>query len=374
MKKKKLKVSFILGTRPEVIKLAPVILEGKRRGHKIKVVFTGQHKHLALPLLRFFGIREDINLHCMKKNQLLTGLSFLLLKKMNEKHSEIQGDLLVVQGDTTSAFIAGYWGFCEKIPVAHVEAGLRTYNLNSPFPEEGNRQLLGRITDLHLAPTRDAQDSLLQEGIAKKKISVTGNTAIDALHFTLKAIENFQKVPRELKPSITVENFAKSAFMLITAHRRESFGKPLKDICAGILGILERNPDLRAIFPVHPNPNVRGPVEKLLGKHPRILLTNPLPYVAFVDLMKRAEIILTDSGGVQEEAPTLKKPILVLRINTERPEGVKSGFSKLVGTNSKKIIQEAQRALKKGCEGKGKNPYGDGKASIRIWDQIEKRY
>lgn len=361
-----MKLTLVMGTRPEVIKLAPLILEAKRRKHSVTVVLTGQHRHMALPLLQFFGIEPDLDLDVMVPNQTLTSLSASVLQKLDAQQDKIKADYLIVQGDTTSAAMAAYWGFCHRIPVVHVEAGLRTYDLTAPFPEEANRQLIGRIADLHFAPTKASAAALKKEQIPLGKIHTVGNTAIDALHIVLQKLKS-GAIPLGEKMSAEISQFVgDSKLVLVTAHRRENFGHAFEDMCRGILSIAESNPDVKIVYPVHPNPNVRQPVEKMLKQHPQILLCDPQPYVAFIDLMKRADVLLTDSGGVQEEGPTLRKPIIVMRNTTERPEGLKAGYSKLVGTDARKIKTETLKALKSGCKGRGKNPYGDGKTSARI--------
>jgi len=362
-------ITIVLGTRPEVIKLAPVILEGRRRGHTVKVVLTGQHRHMALPLLHFFGITPDVDLDVMVPGQTLTGLSGRVLAKLDAEKDAVSGDVILVQGDTTSAFIAAYWAFCNKIPVGHVEAGLRTYDLMAPFPEEANRQLIGRLAAFHFAPTKTALIALRKEGVGPSKIHNVGNTAIDALLYTMKRLKEASGVgiADSEKLSQQVREFiGENPLVLVTAHRRESFGEGFEGICSGIKQVAEARPDVKFVYPVHPNPNVRGPVERLLAGYSNILLCDPVPYVGFVELMQRASVLLTDSGGIQEEGPTLRKPIIVMREETERPEGVTVGFAKLVGTDSGKIRRETLKALKNGCKGRGKNPYGDGKSAGRI--------
>lgn len=377
MKTKRLKLTIVLGTRPEVIKLAPVVHEAKRLGHDVKVVFSGQHREMGKALMKSLGIQSDFDLDVMAPGQTLSSLSSKVINQLdaNEKHF-LDSDYLLVQGDTTTSFVAAYWAFCKRIPIAHVEAGLRTYDLTAPFPEEGNRQLIGRIADLHFAPTDQAEKALLKEKVSKEKVFSVGNTGIDALHFVLKMLKDpasrAQITEQERVPAKVDEFIGANKMVLITAHRRESFGEGLEGICRGILRLAEANPDIRFVYPVHPNPKVQETVRSFLGSQANLLLCDPLPYTAFVDLMARSEILLTDSGGVQEEAPSLKKPILVLRETTERPEGVKLGFAKLVGFNPDKIFREATAALKKGHQGKGKNPYGDGKASVRILKELER--
>ncbi len=370
---KKKKFTFIFGTRPEVIKLAPVILEAKRRGHRARVVLTGQHRHLALPLLKFFGIKPDLDLNVMSHDQTLAGLSWKLLESLEKHEKKLAGDFVITQGDTTSAFVSSYWAFCRGIPVAHVEAGLRTFQLRNPFPEEGNRQLIGRLADLHFAPTERAVAALKKENVPASRIHRVGNTSIDALLFTLDRLRSGAKIDEsELVPSRIRREISGRRLVLVTAHRRESFGQPFHDMCQGILKLVAASPDLVVVYPVHPNPHVRKVVNRALAHHPQILLVDPLPYVAFVSLMREADLILTDSGGVQEEVPSLRKPILVMRETSERPEGIKLGFTKLVGTNPGKIVREGLAALQHGCRGKGANPYGDGKSAQRIVHAMEK--
>jgi UDP-N-acetylglucosamine 2-epimerase (non-hydrolysing) len=368
-----LTLTVIFGTRPEIVKLAPVIHAAKRRGHRIKAVLTGQHRDMAVPLLKFFKIAPDLDLDVMMPNQTLGALSERILEAMNVNQERLKADCLIVQGDTTSAFMASYWAFCQKIPVAHVEAGLRTYDLGAPYPEEGNRQLIGRLADFHFAPTLQATKALENEQVHKERIFTVGNTAIDALQYALEEISalSLTQIP-DLTPEL-VRFVGGHSLILVTAHRRESFGEGFDGICEGIKKIADSREDIRLVYPVHPNPNVRSPVEKHLESHPRILLCDPIPYVGFVALMKRASVLLTDSGGIQEEGPTLRKPIIVMREKTERPEGVTAGFSKLVGTDPGLIVHTTLTALDKGLQTNLENPYGDGKSALRIIETLEKR-
>lgn len=361
-----MRLVIALGTRPEIIKLAPIVHLARRLGHETRVVATGQHRELVRPLLEFFEIQPDLDLDVMTPNQTLTSLSARILEKLDQSRSALECDAILVQGDTTTAFMAGYWGFCHRIPVAHVEAGLRTGDLSAPFPEEANRQLLGRIAQWHFAPTSQARDSLLRENVTPSVIHVVGNTGIDALQWTLQKLKEHPGfLPSE------IQSFAgPHPLVLVTAHRRESFGPGFEGICRGILQALEETPDLRVVYPMHPNPNVRRTVEDRLSNHPRILLCEPLAYPGFVSLMERAQVLLTDSGGIQEEGPTLRKPILVMRESTERPEGIQAGFAKLVGTNPGAIARETRLALREGCTIQAPNPYGDGKASERILETL----
>lgn len=368
---------FVFGTRPEVIKLSPLILEARRRGHAARVILTGQHRDLALPLLRYFGIEATMDLDVMSSNQSLSGLSQRILSGMDAlpfHPGSPGGRYLVVQGDTTSAFAASYWALCNRVPVAHVEAGLRTYDLDSPFPEEANRQLIGRIARLHFAPTLQAARNLKAEQIFSHRIHLVGNTAIDALKYVVEK-ERLLERDALFHPEVPTEigQFVGDRMMvLVTAHRRESFGPGFERICEGIRRVADSSSDVRIVYPVHPNPNVRSTVRRMLGTHPRILLCDPLPFVGFTALMSRANALLTDSGGVQEEGPTLRKPIIVMRDKTERPEGVQAGFAVLVGTDPALIERETVRALRDGLRTENENPYGDGKAAPRIMDALER--
>lgn len=363
--------TVILGTRPEVIKLAPVIHEARKQGHSVRVIATGQHRELTYPLMKHFGLKADLDLDVMCRNQDLTELSERVLRGFNQERDVLlNSEIFVVQGDTTSAWLGAFWGFIHRIPIAHVEAGLRTYDLTAPFPEEANRQLMSRITDLHFAPTLQAARALMKEGIQDSKISVVGNTSIDALYWTLKSlgekrISDIPEIPKD------VRIFAEMGpYLLVTAHRRESFGEGFEGICEGLLGLLSAEREIRLIYPVHPNPKVREKVTARLSDHPRILLCDPIPYVGFLALLRGAAVVLTDSGGVQEEAPSLLKPIIVLRDQTERPEGVEAGFSHPVGTSPQKIIKKTQDVLREGLATQCANPYGDGLAALRIVQKI----
>lgn len=355
-----------------MIKLAPVALQARRAGHDVKLIFTGQHRDLVIPLLRLFGLAPDLDLEAMTPDQTLGSLSSRILVAMDAQREKILADVIVVQGDTTSAFIAAYWAFLNKIPVAHVEAGLRTYDLQAPFPEEANRQLIGRLANWHFAPTLQAANCLQNECI-REGVHIVGNTSIDALLYSLGRIRLGDVPPQgSLSPELR-EFSSQGKTVLVTAHRRENHGDGMKRICEALLQIVERRPDARIVYPVHPNPNVRKPATELLGNHRRILLCDPLPYLAFVEMMDRAAVLLTDSGGVQEEGPTLRKPILVMRETTERPEGVTAGFAKLLGTDENAIVEETLAALDHGCTTNAPNPYGDGMSSERIVSILERR-
>lgn len=378
-----IKVSVIFGTRPEAIKLAPVILELKK--HKkieCKVCVTAQHRQMLDQVLEVFGIVPDVDLKLMRPNQTLSGLTARAMTALDRYMGDEKPDLVLVQGDTTTVFVASLVAFYHRIPVGHVEAGLRTGNLYSPWPEEANRVLTSRIAALHFAPTSVSKENLLKEGTDPKSIIVTGNTVIDALLLTLRRV-------RKTHPKIEgLENFWVKGktiprIVLITGHRRENFGKGFESICRAIRELAQRFPDVHYVYPVHLNPNVRTPVMRLLGSHgrqiiPNVHLIDPLPYLPFVALMNLSALILTDSGGIQEEAPSLGKPVLVMRDTSERPEAIAAGTAKLVGTSKDKIVREVSRLLtdEKAYREMSHqhNPYGDGRAAKRIVKAIMERY
>jgi len=356
------RVGFIFGTRPEAIKCVPVILEARKQGLETKVIFTGQHLEMALPILNFFDINIDINLNIMKPNQTLVDVSVNLLNKLDEYKSEVDScDVILVQGDTTSAFIGGYYCFLNQIPVGHIEAGLRTNNLKSPFPEEGNRQLLSKISNYHFAPTPSAFEDLKAEGITTNIYQV-GNTGIDTLLATKERLSN------DFADAILEKNLIdkNKEYVLVTGHRRENLGQGFKDICYSIKTLAKKYTDLNFIYPVHMNPKVRNIVNAELSGLENVKLIEPLDYIPFVSMMSGAKIIMTDSGGIQEEAPSFKKPIVVMRDTTERPEGVSLGIAKLCGTNPEKIIEAFDYYFANGFDENISNPYGDGKTSERI--------
>jgi len=362
----KAKIVCVVGTRPEAVKMAPVILALQRQPWaETCVLATGQHRQMLDQVLQAFGITADIDLDLMQANQDLTGLTARMLTAMDRVLKAEQPSAVLAQGDTTTVMVAALASFYLNIPFGHVEAGLRTGDLRRPFPEEMNRVLAGRLARWHFAPTASSRDNLLREGIPAEQIFLTGNTVIDALHDMAART-----------PAMPVAEGRR--MVLVTAHRRESFGQPLEQVCRAILELVERNPDIDVLYPVHRNPNVLGPVERLLGKQPRIRLTEPLDYVPFVAAMKAAHLILTDSGGVQEEAPALGKPVLVLREETERPEAVEAGVVQLVGTDTAHIVATAQRLLDDEAAwramAKGVSPYGDGHAAGRIVDVLQRHY
>lgn len=362
------KALITFGTRPEAIKMAPVVHEFLKNGNRFetKVCVTAQHREMLDQVLSFFDIEPDFDLNLMKPNQNLYNLTADILTHFKSILEEFKPDYVFVHGDTTTTMAASLAAFYSGAKVCHVEAGLRTHNKLAPFPEEMNRQIAGRLTDFHFAPTEKAKSNLLKENIDPKNILVTGNTVIDAL------IEGIEKVKHINSPAISqIKEIIdhKKDIILVTGHRRENFGQGFINICQALKEISE-NCAAHIIYPVHLNPNVQKPVFEILGDNPNIKLIDPLPYEAFIWLMDQSKIIITDSGGVQEEAPSLGKPVLVMRETTERPEAVEAGTVILVGTNKEKIINETidlltnfKRYQKMSAL---HNPYGDGKASKRI--------
>jgi UDP-N-acetylglucosamine 2-epimerase (non-hydrolysing) len=366
---KQLTVGVVFGTRPEAIKLAPVISELKARGRQFRpfLISTAQHRSMLDQVMNVFGIAPDIDLNLMQPNQTLNSLTCRVLTAMDQVLEQNKLDCLIVQGDTTTAMAAALVAFYRRVPVVHVEAGLRSGDLNNPYPEEANRKLAGVVTGLHLAPTSIARDNLLREGVARENIVVTGNTVIDAVKMLVKMNLADQPLPAGVPDD-------GSRILLITSHRRESWGVELENICGAIRELVERFPDVRAIYPVHMNPNVRGTVMSMLGNMDRVHLTEPMDYFGFLSLVRRSHLILTDSGGVQEEAPTFGKPVLVLRKVTERPEASLMGLSRIVGTCRETIVREAAEILSSEAVyrsmSEGESPYGDGLAAGRVANSI----
>ena len=348
---------IVIGTRPEAIKLAPVVRELARRRFDVRICGTGQHSGLLDETLKELGLRTRRHLAVMRPGQTLSSLTARLVESLSDVLSEWRPGLVVVHGDTTSTFVGSLAAFYHRIPVAHVEAGLRTGERYSPFPEEMNRAMVARLATLHFAPTSAARANLVREGISRRDIHLTGNTGVDSLRWAAR-----QGVPRRVARWIPPRG---RRLVLVTAHRRESFGAPLQAICRA-LATLAEDPTLEVVYPVHPNPNVSGPVRAALGGLPRVRLLEPLPYLEFVQLMKRAALVITDSGGVQEEAPYLGRPVLVVRETTERAEGVRSGHAALVGTDAEAIVRAARRALARAPRARTRDLYGDGRASRRI--------
>lgn len=354
------KIICVVGTRPEAIKMAPIILALKQApALDVRVLATAQHRHLLDQVMKVFDIVPDIDLDIMRPNQALTTLTARLLLDLDDVLLAEKPDAVLAQGDTTTVMTVALACFYHKIPFGHVEAGLRTWDMQNPFPEEMNRVIAGRLAKWHFAPTESSRQNLLREGVMDDDITVTGNTVIDAL---LSVANREAELPVDLDPT--------KRLILVTAHRRENFGEPFEQVCRALLTLLEHNQDIQVLYPVHPNPNVRDTAHRLLGSHPRVVLCDPLDYLPFVAAMKRAYLILSDSGGVQEEAPALGKPVLVLRHETERPEAVEEGVVKLVGTDFDVIIAEAQLLLDDETAyramARGVSPYGDGHAAERI--------
>lgn len=362
------RISFIFGTRPEAIKLSPVILAMKGDLHlRPHICVTGQHREMLDQVLETFGIVPDVDLALMRPNQTLAELTARAISAIDAYLDAHQPDMVLIQGDTTTIFCAALCAYYRRIPVGHVEAGLRTWNKFSPFPEEINRVLATRLSDLHFAPTRTAQENLLKDGVAPDKILVTGNTVIDALALALARVQAATPVIPGLPAALMVQDHP---MVLITGHRRESFGDGFRNICTAIAQLAERFPSTEFVYPVHLNPNVREPVFQLLSNKVNVHLIDPVGYLPFVALMNRAKVILTDSGGVQEEAPSLGKPVLVMRDTTERPEAVAMGTARLVGTDVDAIVSGVSTLMTDRAAyeqmANAVNPYGDGRASQRI--------
>ena len=363
---KKVKVMTVFGTRPEAIKMAPVILELKKFADKIDttVAVTAQHREMLDQVLNLFKIVPDYDLNIMSSGQTLFDITSRALTGLNKIFEEVKPDMVLVHGDTTTTFAGALAAYYHQISVGHVEAGLRTGNKFSPYPEEMNRKLTAALTDLNFAPTDTAKRNLLREGISEEKIFVTGNTVIDALCHTVKSDFKFTE---ELLNGIDYEN---KRVILVTTHRRENLGEPLRQVYKALKKLVEEFADVEVIFPVHKNPKVREVVNAELGGLERVYLCDPLDYEPFANLMSRVKLILTDSGGIQEEAPALGKPVLVLRDTTERPEAVDAGTVKLVGTDLETVYENSKLLLTNNAEYKkmseSVNPYGDGAASERI--------
>lgn len=366
------KLLFCFGTRPEAIKMAPVIKEAKDKGHVVSVCITGQHRDMIIPFMEFFEIEENYNLDIMKHNQTLGSMTANILLKVEDVMDEFQPDVVLVQGDTTTTFTCALAAFYKKIPIAHIEAGLRTGDIMSPFPEEANRTLVSPLATFHFPPTDKSMENLKKEGIVKNVV-VTGNTSIDSLKITIDKI-NSTEINAQLEEKYKDVSFNKNV-ILVTTHRRENHGEPLERICKAIKEIAETE-DVEIVLPVHLNPNVKSVVESHLSSLSNVHLLKPLEYVDFTWLMSKSHLLLTDSGGVQEEGPYFKKPILVMRENTERPEGIEAEVSKLVGSDKELIISEVKKLLHDrdyyASYSRNVNPYGDGSASEKIVDLITK--
>lgn len=369
-----MKTLCVFGTRPEAIKMAPLVLAlASDKRFDAKVCVTGQHREMLDQVLDLFEIKPDFDLNIMKHGQDLTDVTASILQGMRGVFTQFRPDVVLVHGDTATTLAASLAAYYQQIPVAHVEAGLRTGNMFSPWPEEGNRKLTAVLTSRHFAPTETSRANLLAEGIAASKIIVTGNTVIDALLDVVARLES--------DPLLRAKAAAPSAFLnparkliLVTGHRRESFGGGFERICQALTQVAQQHPDVDIVYPVHLNPNVQEPVKRLLGQTSNIHLIEPLDYLPFVYLMTRAHVILTDSGGIQEEAPSLGKPVLVMRDTTERPEAVIAGTVKLVGTDVTHIVNALNQLLTDyaaySAMSHAHNPYGDGKACQRILESL----
>lgn len=363
-------VLVILGTRPEAIKLAPVILElRKDSAFKVLVCNTEQQKELSNQTLGYFGITADFHLNVMLPNQTLAGVQARILNSLADLYCNNQIDATIIQGDTMSAFCGALASFYKRIPIFHIEAGLRSYDNFEPYPEEALRQMIARIADLHFVPTQRAYMALVKENIKEEKIFITGNTVIDALECLSDSV--IKRAEKHLK-NLHIELNDKLVF--ITAHRRENFGERLEYILSAIIGLAQEFGDHQFVFSVHPNPNVSNRVFERLNGIFNVILTSPLDYPETICLIKSAKLILTDSGGIQEEAPTFGTPVLVMRYETERIEGIEAGFSRLVGADEYKILKEAGEILKQDREKtrlkSSRNPYGDGMSALRIYLEI----
>jgi len=368
-----LHLAVIFGTRPEAVKMAPLVLalQACRRRSVCTVIVTAQHREMLDQVLDVFGLTPAYDLDLMRPESALAGLTARVMTDLTPVLEEVKPDLVLVQGDTTTVLTAALAAFYLQIPVGHVEAGLRTDDRYNPFPEEINRRLTGRLATLHFSPTHWARDNLLAEGVAPETIFVAGNTVIDALQTVAEG-----ELP---KPAdLAADALAGRRLLLVTAHRRENLGEPLADICRALARIVEAEPDTALVYAMHRNPKVRDTVHSILGGRPRVHLIEPPDYLTFVGLMRQATLILTDSGGIQEEAPALGKPVLVLRRTTERPEGVTAGTARLIGTAEEDIVSAALELLRSGeryqAMARAVNPYGDGTASERILAAIQHHF
>lgn len=368
------KVLTVFGTRPDAIKMAPVVKELARRKERfdLKVVVTGQHREMLDQVLSIFEITPDYDLAIMQQGQTLAGITTRALEGLETIFAQEKPDAVLAQGDTTTTFVAALAAFYHKAVFGHVEAGLRTGNRFDPFPEEMNRLLTTRLATLHFPPTKESAENLLAEGVSQESVVVTGNTVIDAL------LSTAQKPYTPADPELARVLARPGRMVLVTAHRRENWGEPMERICRAVAEISDRFPDLSVVFPMHKNPVVRDTVTAILGDKERVALIEPPDYAPFVKLEQKATLILTDSGGVQEEAPSLGKPVLVMRETTERPEGVAAGTAKLVGTDTVVIAEEASRLLTDQTAydhmAKAVSPYGDGHAAKRIIDALERYF
>ncbi|KAF7788310.1 UDP-N-acetylglucosamine 2-epimerase (non-hydrolyzing) [Pseudoalteromonas rubra] len=369
-----IKVLTVFGTRPEAIKMAPLVkgLEADTR-FNAKVCVTGQHREMLDQVLELFNIVPDFDLNIMKSGQSLSDITARILVEMSPVLQSFRPDIVLVHGDTATTFAASLAAYYEQIAVGHVEAGLRTGDIYSPWPEEANRKLTGALTSIHFAPTESSQANLLAEGYGKERIIVTGNTVIDTLLLVKNRLDTDADLQAEFSDSYSFIDESKK-MILVTGHRRESFGQGFENICKALCSVARANPDVQVVYPVHLNPNVQEPVNRMLKDIDNVFLIEPQQYLPFIYLMDKSYLILTDSGGIQEEAPSLGKPVLVMRESTERPEAVSAGTVKLVGTDPENIINAVNELISNDTEYKrmseSHNPYGDGKAVERILNSI----
>lgn len=382
------KIMLVFGTRPEAIKMAPLVKEFQKHSEDFDTIVcvTGQHRQMLDQVLEIFEIKPDFDLNIMKQGQDLYDVTARVLTGMRDVLKEVQPDIVLVHGDTTTSTAAALAAFYQQIPVGHVEAGLRTHNIYSPWPEEMNRQITGRIATFDFAPTPLSRQNLLEEGVAEDKITVTGNTVIDALHYVVEKIHGSITLEGELIGQLLKAGYDVARLkdgrklVLITGHRRENFGEGFISMCRAIKALTEKYPEVDFVYPMHLNPNVRKPIHEVFGENleglGNMFFIEPLEYLSFVYLMKESHIVLTDSGGIQEEAPGLGKPVLVMRDTTERPEALEAGTVKLVGTDYDKIVKEVSSLIDDTTHyeamSKAVNPYGDGKACGRIVKTLEK--
>lgn len=382
------KIMLVFGTRPEAIKMAPLAIELKRDKENFATIIcvTGQHREMLDQVLDIFEIKPDYDLNIMKQGQDLYDVTCRVLLGMRDVLQKERPDMVLVHGDTTTSTAAALAAFYQQIPVGHVEAGLRTHNIYSPWPEEMNRQLTGRITTYHFSPTPLSRQNLLDEGISEENITVTGNTVIDALHWVIKKINNSTELQQTINATLIQSGYdisrltGNKRMILITGHRRENFGEGFIQMCQAIKTLTEKYPEVDFIYPMHLNPNVRKPIHQVFGEKLdslyNMFFIEPLEYIEFVTLMERSHIVLTDSGGIQEEAPSLGKPVLVMRDTTERPEAVTAGTVKLVGTDYDAIVESVSSLLDNEKAylqmSQAVNPYGDGKACGRIIERLRK--
>jgi len=368
------KILIVFGTRPEAIKMAPLIKEFQKDtlNFETKVCVTAQHREMLDQVLDLFKIIPNYDLNIMRSGQDLYDITSNILLEIKPVLESFKPDVVLVHGDTATTFATSLAAYYQKIKIGHVEAGLRTGDLYSPWPEEGNRRLTGILTNYHFSPTNTNKNNLLDEGVSKSSVFVTGNTVIDALQLVVNRIKNDEILRLKIENTIFQSGFQEldSKFILVTGHRRENFGRGFLNICKALKILVEKNPDINILYPVHLNPNVRKPVNELLSNVSNIKLVEPFQYEEFIYLMSKSYLILTDSGGIQEEAPSLGKPVLVMRDATERPEAVEAGTVKLVGSDQDNIIKEVQKLLNYNSEyqrmSKAHNPYGDGSTSERI--------